>query len=116
MAVQLLLCRVLALGMVQYCSHRSCVIAVRFFSKCLVSINVVYPCSSIDTTAVWKKMRFILSVRSDFHMTKSLSIAVHAFANRLLMSVSVDETLLPRKMKLSSSFGELPFRVEMSPL
>ena len=29
-------------------------------------------------------------------MTDSLSIAVHAFASRVLMSVSVDETLLPR--------------------
>ena len=29
-------------------------------------------------------------------MTESLSRAVHAFASRELMSVSVDETLLPR--------------------
>ena len=29
-------------------------------------------------------------------MTDSLSIAVHAFASRVLMSFSVDETLLPR--------------------
>ena len=29
-------------------------------------------------------------------MTDSLSVAVHAFANRVLMSASVDETLLPR--------------------
>ena len=28
-------------------------------------------------------------------MTESLSIAVHAFASRVLMSVSVEETLLP---------------------
>ena len=28
-------------------------------------------------------------------MTDSLSIAVHAFASRMLMCVSVDETLLP---------------------
>ena len=47
-------------------------------------------------TAAWKKLCFILSVRSDFHMTDSLLIAVHAFANYVLMSVSVDETLLPR--------------------
>ena len=46
-------------------------------------------------TAAWKTLRFILSVISDFHMTDSLSIAVHAFASRLLMSVLVDETLLP---------------------
>ena len=45
-------------------------------------------------TAAWKKLRFILLVRSDFHMTNSLVIAVHAFASRVLMSVSVDECLL----------------------
>ena len=38
-------------------------------------------------------MRFILSVRSDFHMTDSLSLAVYAFARCVLTSVSVDETL-----------------------
>ena len=32
------------------------------------------------------------------------------------MSVSVDETLFPRKVNLSTSFRELPFSVEMSPL
>ena len=47
-------------------------------------------------TAAWKKPCFILSVRYDFHMTNSLSIAVHAFASYMSMSFSVDETLLPR--------------------
>ena len=50
---------------------------------------------SIDTTAAWKKLRFILSVRFDFHMIDSLSIAVHAFVSCVSMSFSVDETLLP---------------------
>ena len=54
---------------------------------------MVHPYSSIDTTAVWKKLRFILSVRSDFHMIDSSSIAVHAFVSRVSMSFSVDETL-----------------------
>ena len=67
-----------------------------FFSSYLVSVQVVHPYSSIDTTAAWKKLRFILSVRSDFHMIESLSIAVHAFVSRVSMSFSVDETLLPR--------------------
>ena len=66
-----------------------------FFSR-LVSVQVVRPYSSIDTTAGWKKLRFILSVRSDFYMIESLSIAVHAFVSRVSMSFSVDETLLPR--------------------
>ena len=36
------------------------------FSNRLVSVQVVHPYSSIDTTATWKKLRFILSVRFDF--------------------------------------------------
>ena len=62
----------------------------------LVSFQVVHPYSNIDTTAAWKKLRFILSVRSDFHMIESLSIAIHAFVSRVSMSFSVNETLLPR--------------------
>ena len=49
-------------------------------------------------------------------MTDSLSIAAHAFASHGLMSVSVDETLFTREVNLSTSFRELPFSVEMSPL
>ena len=67
-----------------------------FFSIDLAIIHLVHPYNRIDMTAAWKKLRFILSVRSDFHMTNSWSIAVHAFANHILMSVSVDETLLSR--------------------
>ena len=37
----------------------------------LVSVHVVHPYSSIDTTAAWKKLHFIVSARSDFHMTDS---------------------------------------------
>ena len=66
-----------------------------FFSR-LVSVQVVHPYSSIDTTAAWKKLHFILSFRSDFHMIESLSIAVHAFVSRVSMSFLVDEMLLPR--------------------
>ena len=66
-----------------------------FFSSRFVRVHVVHPYSSIDTTATWKKLRFILSVRSDFHIIDSLLIAVHAFVNHMSMSFSVDETLLP---------------------
>ena len=62
-----------------------------FFSSRLVSIQVVHPCSIIDTTAAWKKLRFILSVRSDFHMIDSLTIAVHAFFSHVSVSFSVFE-------------------------
>ena len=54
----------------------------------------MHPYSSIDMTAAWKKLRLILSVMSDFYMTDSLSIAVHTFASRVLISVSIDETLI----------------------
>ena len=67
-----------------------------FFSIRLVSIHVVHPYSSIDMIAAWKKLCFIISARFDFHFTDSLLIAVHAFASRMLMSASVDETLLPK--------------------
>ena len=57
-----------------------------FFFSHLVSVQIVHPYSSIDTTAAWKKLRFILSVRSDFHMIESLSIAVHTFVANSLPS------------------------------
>ena len=47
-------------------------------------------------------------------MINNLSIAVHGFARRILMSISVDETLLPRYVNLSTNFRESPFRVDMS--
>ena len=54
------------------------------YSSCFVSVHVVHPYSSIDTTAVWKKLHFILSVRSDFYMTDRQSIAVHAFGRDII--------------------------------
>ena len=47
-------------------------------------------------------------------MIKSLSIAVHAFVSRVSMSFSVDETLLPRYVSLSTSFREVPSSVVKS--
>ena len=75
-------------------------LATSFISIRLVSVHVVHPYSSIDMTAAWKKLRFILPVRSDYHMTDRLSIAVHAFTSCVLMSVSVDEILLPELVHL----------------
>ena len=49
-------------------------------------------------------------------MIDSLSIAVHVFVSRVSMSFSVDETLFPRKVNLSTSFRELLSSVEMSPV
>ena len=55
-----------------------------FFSIQFVSVYVVHPYNSMDTTAAWKKLRFISSDRSDFHMNDNLSIADHAFTSRVL--------------------------------
>ena len=62
----------------------------------LVSVHVVHPYSSIYTIAAWKKPHVVLSDRSAFHMTDSLSMAVHAFVSCVLMLFLVDEMLLPR--------------------
>ena len=47
-------------------------------------------------------------------MTDNISIAVNAFASRVLMSFFVDETLLPKYVNLSTSFKEPPVRIEVS--
>ena len=52
--------------------------------------------SSMDTTAAWKILRFILSDRADFNMTDNLSMPVDTFACHEVVSFSVDETLLLR--------------------
>ena len=80
----------------------------KFFYIRLVSVHVVHPYSRLDTTAVWRKLLFISSDRFDFHMINNLSIAVHTFASRILISFSVDETL-----NLSTRFREPLFSVEM---
>ena len=67
-----------------------------FFSIRLFSVHVVHSYCSIDTTAAWIKLSFILSVRFDFYMTDRLSLTAHAFARRELMYVSIDETVFPR--------------------
>ena len=87
-----------------------------FFSSRFVSVHVVHPYSSIDTTAAWKKLHFILSVRSYFHMIDSLLIAVQDFVSHMLISFSVDETLLPRYVNLSTHLRGVPSSVEMSPV
>ena len=68
----------------------------------------LHPYISMDMSAAWKKLRFILSDRSDFHMTNNLSIVVYAFTSRALILFSVDEILLSRQVNLSTSFREPP--------
>ena len=89
------------------------------YSSCVAFSQYVYvyavrPYSRTDTTADWKKLRFLLSDRFDFHMINNQSVAVHAFARHIVMLFSVDETLLPRYVNLSTDFREPPFTVKMS--
>ena len=79
-----------------------------------IKVGMVHPFSRIVTTGAWKKLRFILSNRSDFYMIDSISIAIHVFARHILLSLSIDETLLPRCVNLSINFSELQIRVVMS--
>ena len=43
-------------------------------------------------------------------------MAVHAFVSLVSMSFSVDSTLPPRYVNLSTSLSGVPSRVEMSPV
>ena len=84
-----------------------------FFSIRLVSVHVVHPHSKIDITTTWKKLCFILSDWSYLDMIDNLLIAIHAFTRRILMSFSVDETLLSRYVNSYTNFRELQFSVEI---
>ena len=61
-----------------------------------MNVQVVQPYSSTDIATACKNSRFILLVRSDFKKIDSRSIAVNAFPMCILLSLSVDEILLPR--------------------
>ena len=91
MTIQLLLCRGVAFRILL-----KTLLAAFLCNCCQAFFFMVHPYSSIDTNAVWKKLRLILSEWSDFHMTDSLLIAVFAFASHVLMSFSVDETQIRR--------------------
>ena len=86
----------------------------RFFSLCFICVHVSEVNTVVLTQLQLKKFRFILSDRSDFHMTDNLSIAVHVFAWRMLTSVSVDEILLPKYVNLSTNFRSRTLRVDGS--
>ena len=91
-------------GFVQYRSWHSCAIADSLFVYRLCQRPPdasIY--SSSDTTAARKKSLYILSDRSDFHMTDNPSITVHA--NRVLISFSVDEMLASEIVELIHKSG-----------
>ena len=83
-----------------------------FFSMRFVSVQVVHPYSSTDTTTACKKYHFISSERSDTHMIDNLLIRVHAFILRMLTPLSVEEILLPKCVNYSSNFRGFLFKVE----
>ena len=86
------------------------------------SILMQFPSSilSVSIEKYWhnhclEEIHFILSNRSNFHISDSLSIAIHTFAKWILTLVSVDETLLLRYVNLSTNFRGPQFTVEMGP-
>ena len=86
-----------------------------FFFIRFVSVHLVYPYSSMDTTGAWKTLFFVLSNRSDIHKSDSLSIHVYTFGSRVLILFSVNEMLLPGYVYLSTRFRDPPFSVKTSP-
>ena len=83
-----------------------------FFSIRFISVHVVHLYSSIDMTAAWKKLHFILSVRSDFHMTDSLSMPL--LVRCWCLSRLMRHCFLG--MWTFQLVSELLFRVQISPV
>ena len=76
------------------------------FSIRFVSVHVVHPYWNIDTTGSWRKWRFILSDMPVFHVIDNQSIVVLAFPRSNLILLSVDETLLPKYVNMSTNYRE----------
>ena len=76
---------------------------VVFFSKHFVSVHVMHPYSSINTTRAWKKSCFVFLV---FHMVNKPSVPFHACATRMLTSLSGNEILQSKYVNLSTNFRE----------
>ena len=77
-------------------------------------VPVVHTYSSIDTATDWKKTCFILSDKTDFHISDDLLVTVHTFTRHMLTSLSVDEMLLSRYFNLSTNFRSLPLKLDMA--
>ena len=76
------------------------------FCMHLVSVHMAHPYRRIEINYAWKKLRFILLDKSDFHMIDNQLIAVHVFTQLVLMSFSVDKTLLTWYENSSTDFRE----------
>ena len=82
-----------------------------FFSMRFLNVHMVHPCNSINTTTVQEKSDLFHRI----DQTSIWSTATHAFARRILTSLSEDETLLLRYVNLSIYFRCSLFTVEMAP-
>ena len=102
MAVQLLFCRLLLLGFIEIITQ------YRF------TVSSTNGQRRTDTATAWKNCSFISSKRKDFHVVVNLWIAIHALPMRMLISLSVDEILLPRYMNWFINFRGLPFNKKMT--
>ena len=78
-----------------------------FSSKRFVKVQFVQPYISTDTATVWKDFNLAISERLDFHTVNNLSRAVSDISKRILTSLTVDEILQPRNVKLSTNFRDL---------
>ena len=76
---------------------------------------MVLPCSRTDTVTALKNSCFILSERLNIDMIRNPSVRVHSFSMRIMISLSVNEILLPRYEKWSTNFRDLSFNMEMAP-
>ena len=80
-----------------------------------VSVHMVHSYSTINTAIAWKKSCLISSDRYDFHMIDKQSTAFYVFARCMLISLSVDEMLLPKYVNLFTKNRGWPLRVAMLP-
>ena len=85
-----------------------------FLSKPVVGIQVLQPYCSTDMATTWKKS-ILFYQRSNFHVIDNVSVAVHVFPIRVLISLSVDEIVPPGYGNCSSNFRGWPFNVDIAP-
>ena len=76
--------------------------------------QVVQLYGSTDTATSWKNSHFILTDRWDFHIVDNLSVAIHVLPMRIMISLSINEILLPWYAKCFINFRGLLFNEEMA--
>ena len=86
-----------------------------FFSSRLVSVHVVHPYRSIDTTAAWKKLCLIFSVRSDFHMTDPLNYCSQKLVAKSVLHFVHTYVVRSCVAWLKNQWGHLPRALLLHP-